>query len=450
MYPLAPLEPRTPGCPIPLSATQMWYWRTSVCGIKVASRLRICAASLRFSGSLDRGLLQESVERVLNRHESLRTRICTIEDEPSQVIEEAATLELPVIDLSDVPPQDRAATARQLCSELLSEPVDLTAESLYAIRLFKFSDFDHVLLFAVDHMVSDGISCTILCQEVLRLYGNRVAHLERALPNLRLQFPDVAAWQHRTREAWNRTHGPYWKSVLVGAPNIQIPTDRAALENHRLTDTYFYVPFGKRLTTALQDRAREEGALLPMVVFSTYLAVIATWCASRDLLVGFLSHGRFGQVDLTHMVGCLAYPMYLRVEVLPSESFRDLLRRVVTEFQRAASHDAGRVGGYLMRELPTQLYFNWVPNQSTTVDYDHVQKTQDSVVIRPFPIRKEWQATFTPHFQQTPAGIVAAILYRSDLIDGETLKWLAQRMLGASWTFAQNPAVPLATIGLVE
>lgn len=425
------LEPRPTGCPVPLTAIQKWYWDVKLKGGTQRSALRLCAASLRLSGPLDTSRLEESIERVQHRHASLRTRVMKVDRSPTQIVDPPQRFHLQIEDLSPMTPKERENIARQLGSEFFTERIDLAREPMLAARLLKLSDLEHILIVGTDHMISDGTSCSILSHELLTVY-RRIA--SSSLPDLKLQFPDFAVWQHTTNDAWLKDHAPYWRGRLSGAPQVLIPPDHGAKADSPNTSEWHYAPFGKKITQALHEIARRERAMIALVVLSLYLILISKWCEQSDLLVELISHGRYGHPELKHMIGPLAYPMHLRVEVGSNFSLRDVVQQVTAEFSSALRHDASRVLGTIVTGFPTQLYFNWLPADSATCPEDSAPDASDSVKIRPFPVAKDEPTVFSPFFKDTPSGLVTIVRYHRELYDkrtlerfGNELRWLAQQ-----------------------
>ena len=65
--------------------------------------------AVRIQGSLDVDALHQSFQEIAARHESLRTTFTMAEGEPQQVIAEEIQLDLPIMDLRSVLPENREA-----------------------------------------------------------------------------------------------------------------------------------------------------------------------------------------------------------------------------------------------------------------------------------------------------------------------------------------------------
>src|SRR6185312_16670771 len=111
-----PLVPRPLDSIVPLTPVQRVYWHRIAKQDPALSLLRNPAASLRLQGPLDIPSLEQSIQTVVNRHESLRTRIThfDLKSEPTQVIDPPGRDQLSLIDLSRSPADKREDAARQL------------------------------------------------------------------------------------------------------------------------------------------------------------------------------------------------------------------------------------------------------------------------------------------------------------------------------------------------
>lgn len=404
------------------------------------SKLRLCAASLRLLGSLDLSRLQSAIEIIAHRHESLRTRIAGPPDAPRQLIDTPTLLASPVVDFSNS--EYKENLARKAAEEFISEEIDLAVGPLFAARVFRLSRQDHVLVVGIDHFVSDAVSCSILTREILAVYGARTESEHHCLPRLSVQFPDFAVWQAGTYEEWIRRHAAYWRNRLSTTEKFRLPLDNERPSNGYPNREFLHIPFGKVVSAALADIGRRRGTLMPLLVLSIQLIIMSEWCQRRALLVEFYSHGRNGSPLLKNMVGFLAYPMYLSIEVVPTETFEDLLQRVSDEYYSALEHDASRTIGNLVTSPPTELVFNWVPAAPRR---DPLALESD-ICAQHFPITKSATALFAPHYYPTPSGVVAEVWYGRGLFENRTLQSLENAFRSVPKEVAEHPEVLVGSL----
>ncbi|MBO4228628.1 condensation domain-containing protein, partial [Bradyrhizobium neotropicale] len=111
----------------------------------------------RLKGGLDRSAWQRSLDRVLARHEALRSIFVAPEGKPwVELLPEGAGLPVVEHDLRDRPDADAALL--ELCREEARTPFDLARGPLIRGRLIRISDEEQVLLLTQHHIVSDGWS----------------------------------------------------------------------------------------------------------------------------------------------------------------------------------------------------------------------------------------------------------------------------------------------------
>jgi NRPS condensation-like uncharacterized protein len=107
-------------------------------------------------GRLDEEALRRALQEVVRRHEALRTRIELIGTEPHQMIDEQVKLSLPVIDLSELDEQNKAAVGERVKCEEASAGFNLSTGPVIRAKLIKQGPENHLLLMTMHHIVSDG------------------------------------------------------------------------------------------------------------------------------------------------------------------------------------------------------------------------------------------------------------------------------------------------------
>ena len=127
-------------------------------------------SALRLKGSLNIGVLEQSLNEIIRRHEILRTTFSMLDGKPVQVIAPSQSLSLAVVDLSDGPESEREDEARRLAREEARRPFDLSRGPLVRATVIRLGEDDHVLLLTMHHIVSDGWSMGVLYRELSVLY----------------------------------------------------------------------------------------------------------------------------------------------------------------------------------------------------------------------------------------------------------------------------------------
>ncbi|MDP7041436.1 MAG: condensation domain-containing protein, partial [Gammaproteobacteria bacterium] len=214
--------------------------------------------ALRLQGAVNRAALQEAVNRLVQRHASLRTVFSLAGREA--VIDVRGELELPVIH-TDMVNLSGAALDTEL-RRLSNEPFDLAAGPLLRVHLLSAGARDHILLIVMHHIVSDGWSLGIFMRELAALYAGD------ALPPLPVQYSDYAAWQRATLSGveLERELG-YWREQLTGSPAVlELPADRPRPAKPSQQGAWAHELFPVALLKSLEQLARDGGQTLYMVL----------------------------------------------------------------------------------------------------------------------------------------------------------------------------------------
>ncbi|TYZ39320.1 non-ribosomal peptide synthetase, partial [Ralstonia solanacearum] len=206
------------GEPLPLSFAQQRLW--FLAQMEGGSEAYHIPVGLRLKGELDEEALRRALDRIVARHEALRT---CFEVQEGQAVQRVASADVGLtLDWADLSAE--AASEHQL--GLLAEagaraPFDLEQGPLIRGRLVKLGEQEHVLLITMHHIVSDGWSQGVLARELGALYEAYRSGGEDPLPALPIQYADYAVWQRRWLDgAELQRQGAYWEQALAGAPTL--------------------------------------------------------------------------------------------------------------------------------------------------------------------------------------------------------------------------------------
>jgi hypothetical protein len=431
-----PLQPRAAASMVPL--TPMQTYLRSLLGNGPSRRLSSFA--LRVGGSLSIRLLGECVNALVQRHESLRTRIVGFDAIGVQQIDPSEASPLELIDLAGVAQRSRETEARRVVEQLVAEDVDLAAGPLFCPKILRLSDDDYVLIMGLDHMITDGVSNEIMNTDLWFLYRQKVTGSRVMLPALPVQFGDYATWLQRSTPGWIRRHKAYWDRLLVRAPKVPMPRSlEGACDSARCK-----VCFDEILSNKLRAVAREERVLLCLVILTIYVVGMSRWLSRQDLVVLFPANGR-DHPSVNGMVGFLAHHVFLRLEINSEDRWCDLLAKVNAEYQAACYHnDFGRVQA-LFPDISSDVYFNWTSASGIRLSLE--KPWQDAgITLQVFPFKPAWQATFAGFFSDSDVGVVGEVAYRTDLFSVAAVERFAQMIRGFAEEFVERPWSPVSRV----
>ncbi len=128
---------------LPLSFAQQRLWFLDQ--LEPDSALYNIGTLVRFRGPLEVPLLERAFQRVIARHESLRTRFVAEDGHPRQVVG-SASFQLPEQDLSQLATAEREAEAGRIIRETVTRPFKLSSDLLLRALLLKLGPTEHRLV----------------------------------------------------------------------------------------------------------------------------------------------------------------------------------------------------------------------------------------------------------------------------------------------------------------
>jgi non-ribosomal peptide synthetase component F len=191
---------------------------------------------------------------------------------------------------------------------------------------------------------------------------------------------------------------------------------------------------------------------MPLILLALYIIVMSKWCERKELLVNFLSHGRYGHADLKEMIGCIAHPVLLRIGLESQQSLRDVLKLVTGEFHASLARDASHLDA--ISDEITEVYFNWLPagwGISGTYELTASGSVEDGdgrMRITTFPVETPMFVKFAPAISDTPSGIVATLWYDKSLFLRSTVERFTHQLRQCVDILAANPNARLGSLDL--
>ncbi len=279
----------------------------------------------RVVGTLDIGILLLSLRQIVRRHESLRTTFIEGPDEPLQVIAPDLELAVPLADLSALPVEVREEEVRRLSHEELREPFDLARGPLLRVRLLRVAEREHLVLFTIHHIVSDGWSMGIFSRELAALYAAFSQGRPSPLPELPVQYADFAVWQRRRLEGEGlHEQLDYWRRQLAEVPPLELATDRPRPPVQRFEGAKQPFSLSPELSADLKDLAQRQGVSLFMTLLAGFAALLARYSGQEDFAVGTFAGNR-NRTELEGLIGFFINSLVLRLRPAGEASFRRLM-----------------------------------------------------------------------------------------------------------------------------
>lgn len=266
-------------------------------------------------GPFDKNLLQKAIEKVIRRHEILRTGFEILNGKPVMRIYDDIEF---AIDYSEM---TRAEVSSLL--EGFVAPFDLTCPPLFRVKLFEINDNEYVLAFDIHHIITDGQSIDLLLNEILACYGG---HTSIAEP---FQYRDFACWQQvRVASGELAKEEEYWaKNLDDDLPTLTLPTDfpRPPIQSYAGNVIDFFIDGENK--EALLKLSYENKCTLFMTLLACFNLTLSAFTRQKDIVVGTTISGR-NRPELRSALGLFIETLPIRVRFDQCHGFKDLLALV--------------------------------------------------------------------------------------------------------------------------
>ncbi|KGJ86782.1 non-ribosomal peptide synthetase [Colwellia psychrerythraea] len=297
-------------------------------------------AALTLSGELNLDALEFTFNKIIQRHESLRTVFREDDDgQAVQVILQEVIFTLPLTDLSNLQGEVQTRALTKAIEQDAVAPFDLSRSLMLRASVLKLGETVHVLLFNMHHIASDGWSMGILLNEFSSLYTAFSQGQPDPLTPLDIQYADYAHWQRNwlQDEVLDEQLG-YWKKQLAGLPavhSLPLGKIRPAVQNFNGQIVSSHIQRSSYDT--LYRFCQVNGATLFMGLQAAFAVLLARYSNETDIVMGTSIANR-EQPEVAGLIGFFVNNLVLRNDLSANPSFRGLLNQSKAMLLDAYAH----------------------------------------------------------------------------------------------------------------
>jgi tyrocidine synthetase-3 len=255
--------------------------------------------------------LKQTIIRLIQRHECLRTSFHMVQDEPVQKIHPIEELEFQIR-------LYHSYTGRQRV-----QPFDLAKAPLLRVGLAPREDNRYHLMLDMHHIIYDGVSHQILEQDFMALFEGK------ELPPLRIQYKDFSQWQNREKHRQIlKKQETYWLKEFSGEiPILHLPTDypRPAIQSYEGKRVRFKILADE--TRTLKAIALKENVTLYIVLLAVFNILLSKLGSQEEIIIGTPIAGR-QHADLQKIIGMFVNTLALRNYPKGKKTFVEFLQEV--------------------------------------------------------------------------------------------------------------------------
>ncbi|MFF2290596.1 amino acid adenylation domain-containing protein [Peribacillus butanolivorans] len=264
---------------------------------------------------INKDKMHEAIDRLVNRHEILRTTYDLVDGMGVQIIHDSLPIDFKYMigDIGDI--------------AAYIEPFDLEKGPLFRVKVIVSANESYLFL-DIHHSVSDGGSTDIFMGELCGLYNGH------ELKALDFQYKDYSEWIN-SKELKN--DGEYWKGEFEEIPVVDLPLDFVRPEEQGFKGKMFMKEMDQRIGERVKSFAQKNNVTEYMVFLSIVATLMSKYGRQEDIVIGTPVSGRtHGETE--EMLGMFVNTLALHLKVGKGNSYREFLGYTRKTFTEALEH----------------------------------------------------------------------------------------------------------------
>ncbi|MFB6366765.1 amino acid adenylation domain-containing protein [Paenibacillus elgii] len=404
----------------------------------------------KLHGPVDIKMLQQSVHKLVERHESLRTYFSVEDNDIVQVI-------VPELDFTISHIQPSVEAAAQLHGRIMDDirrPFSFEQAPLFRMVLYSIHEHEHYLLINMHHIITDGWSSSVFMRELSILYSAALEGREAELPELPIQVADFSQWQRESMqgEALEKQL-LFWEKHLEGElPVLDLPVDplRPLLIDNTGASFDFFIP--TELSERFAQLCSSSRTTLYIGLLAVYQLLLARYSGQDDIIIGTPIANRH-HIELENVIGMFVNTMTLRTRLQHNPTFREMLQELRMTALEAYEHQDVPFDMLVERLAPErslgqtpifQAMFSFQNHPKLELNLPHIdiQPQELDLGTAKFELYLDIAATSD--------GLHGIFEYQKHLYDRKLIEQLSAHFIGLMESILENTDQPIWQIPLVH
>lgn len=265
--------------------------------------------ALKLSGRLELEKIRTAFEKLLERHEILRTSFHYLDGEYVQKIHAAAVMDLIAVKGRDI---------YDIASKFV-HPFDLSKVPLMRAAYAETDDGNCYLLFDMHHIISDGQSVNLIVRELSELYR------QEDVPEVLFQYRDYSEWINRRDITKQRE---YWlKEFEDEIPVLDLPLDGKRTSRQSYAGKTVRTVFDAEVRNVVREIASASGATDYMVLMAALMITLSRYSRQETIVIGSPVSGRMRK-ETEDMLGVFVNTLAIKGTVKNDMKYMDFQKQI--------------------------------------------------------------------------------------------------------------------------
>ncbi|NFC39301.1 amino acid adenylation domain-containing protein, partial [Clostridium botulinum] len=394
--------------------------------------------AFQLEGKINKNKIEETFRKITERHEGLRTYFETLDGEIIQKLQNDHEFKLVE--------RKENGYIDNIINKFV-RPFNLGKAPLFRVELIENKEKTYLLI-DMHHIISDGVSMSILIKEFTALYNGE------NLDPLKLQYKDFAAWQNNFLKSEEiKKQEEYWINKFsdeIPILNMHTDYERPVIKSFEGDGLSFEVD--EKVTENLRKIARKTGSTMNMVLISAFNILLSKYSGQEDIIIGTPIAGRT-HADLQNMMGMFVNTLALRNKPKGEKKYVDFLKDVKENSIKAYENQSYQIE-YLVEKLDIRRdtsrnpLFDVMFNMIDMITNKHI-KLNDVVLKQYINENKISKFDLTLNALEEDKKLKLNFEYCSKLFKKETIERLSNHYAKVLKVISNNPEIKLKEIDLL-
>ena len=326
---------RNKDLPLSFAQQRIWFLEQLEPGLATYN----IPGGVEITGNLNIEKLHYAINKIIERHESLRSIFPSEEGKAKQLILDNLKLDIDFVDLMDLDESIKRRVANDIILNNAKQPFNLEKGPLIRWKLLKIENEKFISLTCMHHIISDGWSVELFVKELVEIYTGTINNKKLNLPELQIEYVDYSAWQKEWMKSELYTQQlSFWKNELKNAPTLlELPTDfpRSPVQSQNGNRISFELD--KELFSKLQNLSSKENTTMFALLLTVFNVLLNKYSNNNDILIGTPAAGRIRK-ELEDIIGLFVNTLVIRTEISNTDTFNSLLKQVRKKVVNAISN----------------------------------------------------------------------------------------------------------------
>ncbi|MFH6990720.1 amino acid adenylation domain-containing protein [Flavobacterium collinsii] len=406
-------------------------------------------------GTVNLNKITNSINRIIEKHEILRTNFIEIEGVPYQKINAAEKVRFEI-----AVQQLKSDTIEETISRFVNTKFDLEIDLLIRVRLLELKTNQYLLLFSTHHIIMDGLSVEIFIKELIKNYNETATEesissfleenitfpVESTSPDvlkvngLKYQFRDYSEWFNKKMKNDAIKNEQFWENYLQNyRPKESFDKDFSVEHNQQNGSNYLF-ELAHDTTASLKELALENQVTLYTILIAALNVLIFKTTKHNDICIGTVQSGR-NIPEINNQIGMFIKTLVLRSQIKSEQNFVAILKNTQRNLLEINDYQSVPFAKVSQSVFDVMLVF-----QNPEFSFENIDQLND-FKLTSYPIEHKFsRLPIAFNLFERDNKLKGTIDYNCDLFDENTIKIIAQKYSNLLSKISKTPSMKIDLI----